>query len=89
MYGADAMAHFKEIGTVVYLQIGYERLKERLGDLDARGVVHRKDQTLLDLYRERCVLYEKYADITVSMDGKNIEQTVDALTAALADATDR
>ena len=89
VYGADAMAHFKEIGTVVYLRIGYERLKERLGDLDARGVVHRKDQTLLDLYRERCVLYEKYADITVSMDGKNIEQTVDALTAALADAANR
>lgn len=83
IYGSDAMSHFHRIGKIVYLKISYENLRSRLGDLDARGVVHRKGQTLLDLYRERCALYEKYADVTVSMDDKNIEQTVDALVAAL------
>ena len=84
VYGAKAMAHFHEIGVIVYLKIGYEQLCRRLGDLDARGVVHKKGQTLSDLYRERCALYEKYADITVDMDGKNIEQTVDALVEAVS-----
>lgn len=84
VYGTEAMAHFHKIGVIVYLNISYQKLRRRLGDLDARGVVHKKGQTLLDLYRERCALYETYADVTVSMDGKNIEQTVDALTEALA-----
>lgn len=84
VYGAQAMRHFHEIGVIVYLKISYEKLRQRLGDLDARGVVHKKGQTLPDLYRERCALYEAYADITVSMDGKNIEQTVDALVYALS-----
>ena len=42
VYGQDAMEHFQEIGTIVYLRIGYEYLDKRLGDLDQRGVVHRK-----------------------------------------------
>lgn len=79
IYGADAMTHFHQIGAIVYLKISYRELTRRLGDLDARGVVHRKGQTLEDLYRERCVLYEKYADITIDMDGKNIEKAVNAM----------
>ncbi|MBQ1750096.1 MAG: shikimate kinase [Lachnospiraceae bacterium] len=65
VYGADAMKHFKEIGSVVYLKVSYKEVSRRLGDLDERGVVHRPDQTLRDLYNERTALYEKYADITI------------------------
>ena len=59
------MKHFKEIGSVVYLKVSYKEVSRRLGDLDERGVVHRPDQTLRDLYNERTALYEKYADITI------------------------
>lgn len=83
VYGPKAMEHFKEIGTVVYLRIDYKHLKKRLGDLDERGVAHRPDQTLRDLYEERCVLYEKYADITIDETDLNIERTVKALKDAL------
>ncbi len=83
IYGADAMEHFREISTIVYLKISYQLLQHRLGDLDARGVVHKKGQTLLDLYLERCALYEKYADVTVVMDGLNIEQAVNRIKDAL------
>ena len=79
VYGQDAMAHFQEIGTIVYLRIGYERLDKRLGDLDERGVVHKEGQTLLQLYEERTALYEKYADVTVDLDNKNVAETVDAI----------
>ncbi len=30
VYGKEAMAHFREIGRVVYLRLPYEELKERL-----------------------------------------------------------
>ena len=69
IYGADAMRRLREIGVVAYLQLSCGALEERLGDLKARGVSMRPGQTLRELYRERCPLYERYADITVRCDG--------------------
>lgn len=83
VYGKEAMEHFQKIGTIVYLKISYDSLDERLGDLDERGVVHKKGQTLQDIYEERTALYEKYADVTVDLDGKSVAETVDAVLAAL------
>ena len=71
-----AMKRLKEISTVVYLRIPVESLAERLGDLNQRGVVLSRGQTLADLYDERCPLYEKYADIIVDSDNfSNIQAT--------------
>lgn len=39
IYGKEAMEHFKEIGTIVYLKLSYEDLAKRLGNLKGRGVV--------------------------------------------------
>lgn len=83
VYGKEAMAHFREIGVIVYLKISYEGVDRRLGDLEQRGVVHRQGQTLWDLYCERCALYEQYADVTVKLDGKSVAETVEAILAAL------
>lgn len=83
VYGKEAMEHLQAIGTTVYLRIGYESLDKRLGDLDERGVVHKEGQTLRELYDERTRLYEKYADITVDLDNKNVAETVDAILEAL------
>ena len=66
VFGPNAMKHFQEIGTILYLDVPYVALERRLGDLDERGVVHRPGETLLDIYAERTKLYEKYADITVT-----------------------
>ena len=76
VYGAEAMEHFRQTGTVVYLRLTYEKLKKRLGNLRGRGVVLRKGQTLHDIYRERSVLYEKYADIIIEETGRDIEPTL-------------
>ena len=65
VYSEAAMAHFKEIGTVVYLRLSFETVQRRLGNFTHRGVVMPEGYTLRDLYDERCALYEQYADITV------------------------
>ena len=83
VFGEDAMKHLQEISTVVYLRLPYKSLKKRLGDLKKRGVVLKPGQTLKDLYRERTVLYEKYADIVVDESDLNVEQTVEAVIDAL------
>lgn len=83
VYGKEAMAHLKSIGTVVYLKQSLTVLEKRLKNIRNRGVVLKKGQTLKDLYRERTALYEKYADITVDEYGLDIEETVQAVQKAL------
>ncbi|MDO4267706.1 MAG: shikimate kinase [Eubacteriales bacterium] len=83
IYGAEAMAHLKEISTVVYLKLSLQEVEQRLGDLVDRGVALREGMTLKDLYEERVPLYEQYADITVEEAGRNPGATVDELRAIL------
>ena len=83
VYGKEAMEHLKSIGTVVYLKQNLRVLQRRLRNLKGRGVVLKEGQTLVDLYKERTVLYEKYADITVDQYKQSIEQTLKALRKAL------
>lgn len=79
VYGEEAMEHFRQMGTVVYLRLPYEELKERLGDLRERGVVLKEGYTLLDLYNERTPLYEKYADEVIDCAGKPIRSIVEEI----------
>lgn len=79
VYGKEAMRHLKEIGTVVYLEVSYDTIKKRLADIKGRGVVLRENQSLLDLYKERTPLYEKYADVKVTEEHLNVEQTIERL----------
>ncbi|MDD7643268.1 MAG: shikimate kinase [bacterium] len=76
VYGREAMEHLKQIGTVVYLELSCEELSERLGDLNERGVSIRPGQTLADLMEERTPLYEKYADVTINCENRQIREIV-------------
>lgn len=77
VYGTEAMAHLREIGTVIYLRLPYEELKRRLTNIRGRGVVLRPGQSLRELYEERTPLYERYADLIVDEDGLDVEETIE------------
>ena len=79
VYCENAMKHLKETGTVVYLKLSLDSLRKRLGNLKGRGVLLKDGQSLTDLYEERVPLYEKYADIVVDEEGKNLEESLDAV----------
>lgn len=86
VYCSEAMEHLKSIGKVVYLSLSLEslekrlgNLKKRLGNLKKRGVLLKEGQTLKSLYEERVPLYEKYADIVVDEEGKDLEASLQAL----------
>ncbi|MCR5666381.1 MAG: shikimate kinase [Eubacterium sp.] len=85
VYGKEAMEHLGEIGYIVYLKVSYKQIERRLHNIRGRGVVLKKGQTLHDLYEERSSLYEKYADVVVSEDGLNTEQTLDAVVKTLSE----
>ncbi len=79
IYGGEAMEHFREIGTVVYLALPCEEIARRLGDLNARGVTLKPGQSLEDLYAERTPLYEKYAHVTIQCQGKQLREIVEEI----------
>ena len=87
VYGTRAMEHFREIGTVVYLNASYETIEKRIRNFATRGIVIPEGQTFRDVYNERTALYEKYADITVDVDADkaDIWDVVEAITAKLKD----
>ena len=79
VYGKEAMEHLAEIGTILYLEVPYAALEKRLADIKGRGVVLKEGQDLHDLFLERTPLYEQYADIRISEEGLNVEQTVEQI----------
>ena len=83
IYREPAIRHLKELGSMAYLSVDFETLRNRLYNVMERGVVLRDGQTLEDLYRERTALYERYADIIVEEGSQTLEETVSAVKAAL------
>ena len=76
MYGSEAMEHLKSIGTIVYLKVSEADLNERLGSLKERGVVSNGKTTVKEIFDDRRALYEKYAEITVNLEGKSLKDSV-------------
>ena len=75
IYHDEAMQYLKNTGAVIYLKHAYSDLTARVGNMVTRGVVCRGGcQTLMDLYQERCPLYEKYADITVDLTRCSVQE---------------
>ncbi|MDO5590423.1 MAG: shikimate kinase [Lachnospiraceae bacterium] len=79
VYCENAMRHFQKTGRIVYLKASYETINQRISNAKNRGVVLKEGQTLKHLYEERTALFEKYADITVSEDGRSLEETIEAV----------
>ena len=84
VYGKEAMEHLKEIGRVVYLKVSYAILEKRLADIKGRGVVIKERADFRNPFLKSAQkLYEQYADIEVSEEGLDVEQTVEKLVEAL------
>ncbi len=84
VYYPDAMAHLKELGAVVYIQLSCEHVKERLGNLESRGVAGAKDKSVEELYAERVPLYEKYADFIINCDEGTLSENAEKIAKTIA-----
>ena len=79
VYGEKAMEHLKENGTVIYLKVEKAELFKRLKNIKERGVVLKQGETLEEMYDNRSVLYEKYADIIIEERDNTIEETIEKI----------
>ncbi len=78
-----AMEHLKDLGRVLYLRLGFEELALRVTNLQSRGIAFAPGQGLREVYDQRAPLYERWADLTVDVEGQTLQQTVSAVLAAV------
>lgn len=79
IYCEEAMQHYKQIGTIIYLQAPYEEIEKRIHNVESRGIVLREGKTLKDVYEERSILFETYADYTISEEGIGLGETIEKI----------
>jgi len=79
VYSAEAMDHLSSIGTLIFIDVPLAELQLRLRDMATRGLVIDPGFTLADLYRQRLPLYRKYAQLTIDVGDRNLEQVVEAI----------
>ena len=77
---AEAMENLSNLGTVVFIRVAVNELKQRLRDYSDRGIAMKEGETIESIARLREPYYVKYADIILDYSaGDSLEQTVDKL----------
>jgi shikimate kinase len=74
-----AMAYLGNQSIVVYLALTLESLTKRINNIEARGIVKDKNQTLQDIYQIRLPLYERYANVTIDCSNKTFEAIINEI----------
>lgn len=75
----NAMLHLKSIGTVVFLKIDISTIAKRINNIETRGIVKEKNQSLSDIFKIRTPLYEKFSDITIDCNNKDFENIINEI----------
>jgi shikimate kinase len=83
VYSQRAMAHLKQGGVVVFLNIPLDEMVQRIGDHSLRGISRRPDQSLEGLFDERFRLYQRHCDLWVRASGMNQDEVCEAVVSAL------
>ena len=83
-----AMERLRRDGLVIFLRLSYEAVAKRLRNIRTRGIALEKGQTLRDLYQLRSPAYLRWADVVVDAEGREVEETVERVVAAVRKARD-
>jgi len=83
VYSEKGMAALRRDGVIVFLDLPLAELERRVRDMDSRGMVIDPGETFADLYARRLPLYRRWAEITVSAAGSNVEDVAGELVQSL------
>lgn len=80
IYSEKAMTHLKTISKIIFLDTAFRSIAKRLPNARKRGIVGLRDRSLKELFEERVVLYQKYADFSIKLNGKeNIQEITEKI----------
>jgi len=84
VYSSEAMAHLRDISTIVFLVVDFETLLHRIHNFNTRGIAKAENQTFRDLFDERQALYGKYAEWTIDSSNMTQEETAEIISKKMA-----
>ena len=65
VYSPEAMEHLSQQSNIIYLQVPLSIIYERVDDFGSRGFAKHPDQSIEEVFKERALLYQRYADIAI------------------------
>lgn len=77
-----AMEHIRENSDIIYLEVSFENILERVLDFEERGFIKESHQSIKEAYEERLILYEKYADYSLT-NNSSVEACVQKIISLL------
>ena len=63
--------------------MSFDELLKRIRNFDSRGIAKAPEQSFAELFAERQILYQRYAEVTVPCDGLNQDEIADRIAAEL------
>jgi shikimate kinase len=79
IYSQAAMDFLKRNSTVIFLDVPFRVIDARLRNRTNRGIIGLKDKPLEALFKERLILYKKYADITVPLQERIDDEKINRI----------
>jgi shikimate kinase len=70
VYSEKSMEHLKKISKIIFLDTTFRSIARRLPNARKRGIVGLRDRSLKELFEERMILYQRYADFSIKLKGK-------------------
>ncbi|MEK9650429.1 MAG: shikimate kinase [Gammaproteobacteria bacterium] len=71
VYSPNAMNHLATQSSIIYLKVPLSIIFKRVDDFGNRGFAKHPEQSIEEVYKERSLLYESFANITI----ENISST--------------
>ena len=66
IFSTKAMNHIKSNSSVIYLEVSFEDIMDRVSDFSNRGFIKEPDQTMEHAFHERENKYREFADYIVT-----------------------
>ena len=63
------MDYIKKHSEIIYIQVPYKKISDRITNFSQRGFIKRSNQSIEEAYIERSALYNEHADHVVSNVG--------------------
>ncbi|MGI1677683.1 MAG: shikimate kinase [Cellvibrionaceae bacterium] len=84
VYSRAGMKRLKSLGVIVYLDVSFNNIEERITNFSTRGLACAPGQSLKEIYEERTTLYKNAADIIIASSDGSPEKVLNRLETELA-----
>jgi shikimate kinase len=89
VYSPKAVDHLRSMSTILFLKVDFEEIERRIHNFASRGIAKPENQTFKELFEERQILYNRYADLIFDCNNGSQEEIAERISAALREKKEK